>query len=273
MKDIVVHLTGSPEDEFRLDTAEIIARHFEAHLTGLLVHMRPEILVGPEASLGLMLQEMINEAERLTRERQAALQDRLDKMGLPTDLRIVSGYAGSVGRQMALEARASDLFVGTRPYGDEAPDPQIEEAVLFESGTPCLWLPPMKGAARSLDTVLVAWKDTRETARAVKDALPLLKLATRVVVATVTDEASETDGVLDGGDIARFLSRHDVAVELREVAGWRNAAEAIQNEAEKLRAELIVAGAYGHSRMRERLLGGVTRVLLSEAVIPVFMSR
>ncbi|WP_127754624.1 universal stress protein [Devosia sp. 1566] len=273
MKDIVVQLTGSPEDEFRLTTAETIARSFEAHLTGLLVHMRPEIFAGPEASLGLMLQEMINEAERLTRERQAALEDRLDKMGLPTELRVVSGFAGTVGSQMAAEARTADLFVGTRPYGEGAQDPQIEEAVLFESGTGCLWLPPMKAAASPLDMVLVAWKDTRESSRAVKDALPLLKLAGRVVVAMVTDEPGEASGVVEGGDIARYLSRHGVAVELREIAGWRNAAEAIQNEAEKLRAQLIVAGAYSHSRMRERLLGGVTRVLLSEAVIPVFMSR
>ncbi|WP_173088268.1 universal stress protein [Devosia sp. 1635] len=273
IKDIVVHLTGSDEDRVRLDYAETLAGVFDAHLTGLLVHLEPELVASPGLIYADVLPTLMDEAAALTRQRREVLAARFALMVVPNDLRIVSGVTDTVGEGLAAEARASDLFIGTRPYGDPDKNYRDEEGVLFGSGGPALFLPPQKPASFQLENVLVAWKNQREAARAIKDALPILKKAQQVVLAVVTDEPEEQAQTSSGADIARYLSRHDIHGEIKELAGWRSAAEALLSEARLSGADLVVAGAYGRSRLRERVLGGVTRALLSKCDVPVLMSR
>jgi nucleotide-binding universal stress UspA family protein len=194
-------------------------------------------------------------------------------MAVPNDLRVVSAYRSGVGDELAGEARTADLFVGTRPYGDPDRAHRVEEDVLFKSGRACVFLPPKTKPVGRLDTVLVAWKNTRECARAVGDAIPFLQQAQRVVVAAVTGEADQERHISSGADLGRYLSRHGIVPEIKEVAGWHSAQDALLAEVTSIGPQLIVAGAYGHTRLRERLLGGVTRALLERASVPVLMSR
>jgi nucleotide-binding universal stress UspA family protein len=273
IKDIVVHLTGSDEDRNRLDYAETLASIFDAHLTGLLVHVEPEIVAMPEAQYADVLQTLITEAQAATDRRKASLAKRFGSMAVPNDLRVVSAFRGDIGDQLAAEARTADLFVGTRPYGDPGRAHRVEESVLFKSGRACVFLPPNVRSVGRLDTVLVAWKNTRECARVVGDAIPFLQQAQRVLVTVVTGEAEQERRVSSGADIGRYLSRHGIVPEIKEVAGWHSAQDALLAEVNALGPQLIVAGAYGHTRLQERLLGGVTRALLERANVPVLMSR
>ncbi len=273
IRDIVVHLTGSPEDEARLHCGETLAGKFDAHLTGLLVHLEPELAVVPEAAYAGVSLELLEEAREATEDRRRRLAPRFANMLVPNDLRVVSGWRSTIGGELASEARVSDLFVGTRPYGDPGREHNVEEGVLFGSGCPCLLLPPGQRLPMVFDTVLVAWKNRREAARALRDANPFLQRARRVVVAMATEEADEETRSSSGTDVARYLSRHGIKPEIRELPGWHAPEDAILNEAKASEAQLIVAGAYGHSRLREWLLGGVTRTLLARSEHPVLMSR
>ncbi|WP_297110819.1 universal stress protein [uncultured Devosia sp.] len=273
IKDIVVHLTGSKEDQHRLDYAETLASAFDAHLTGLLVHVEPEIVAMPEAHYAEVLQNLILEAQETTDKRKAELSKRFAAMGVLNDLRVVSGQRQGVGEELAAETRTADLFIGTRPYGDPGSEHRVEEGVLFSSGRPCLLLPPGYSSPARFDTILVGWKNTRESARAVRDAIPFLKRAKRVVVAVATGEADEERRISSGADIGRYLSRHGIQAEVKELPGWHSAQDALLAEANATGAQLVVAGAYGHSRLQERLLGGVTRALLEHFDLPVLVSR
>lgn len=274
IKDIVVHLTGSEEDQVRLSYAKPIAELFDAHLTGLQVHMLPELIAITDPAASSFLQTLLADAEAQAREVETLLTEALATTGVPHELRRLEVYRSTVGNALAAEARLADLFIGTRPYGDPAGLPSIEEAVLFKSGRACLFVPPAGQPFKSVDTVFVAWKNTREAARAVTEAMPFLQRAKAVIVGVVEEAgAGEQDGIRHGANIARHLSRHGISAELRAINGWSDVGEAILNEARRSAADLIVMGGYGHSRYLEWAIGGATRHVLSQAPLPVLMAH
>lgn len=272
--DLVVHLTGSREDDVRLAYAEPIARLFDAHLTGLQVHRLPELIAMTDPSGSVFLQELLNESRTSAQALTDRLKAKFAPFTVPNDVRRVDAYPGGMGNELAARARTADLFVGTRPYGDPTGEDFVEEQVLFGSGHGCLFVPPGGKPPESYGTILVAWKETREAARAVAEALPFLKKAQQVIVALVEEEgASEQFRIESGADIGRHLSRHGVSAEIRKIGGWGYSGEAILNEATQTGADMIVMGGYGHSRFREWMLGGATRHVLSNATIPVLMAH
>jgi nucleotide-binding universal stress UspA family protein len=136
-----------------------------------------------------------------------------------------------------------------------------------------MFVPPASKPGK-FETIFVAWKNTREAARAVAEAMPFLQRASQVIVGLVEEEgASEQFGIEPGADIGRYLSRHGVAAEIRPINGWVYAGEALLNEAQRTGAQMIVMGGYGHSRFREWVLGGATRHLLTHAGVPVLMAH
>lgn len=274
IRDIAVHLTGSDEDAVRLAHAAALARTLDAHLTGLQVHEMPEIASITDPAGSSFLQQLIADSV----DRAVAATGKLAPMfaatGINHELRRLDLFPGEAGSRLAAEVRLSDLFVGTRPYGDPLKQQRVEEAVLFESGRPCLFVPPGHAAPVRHASVLVAWKNTREAAIALAAALPLLRQADEVHVALIEEGgASEQRREAPDRDIGRYLGRHGVSAEIRLVDGWTDVTAAILNEATKSAADLIVLGAYGHSRLREWALGGVTRNILSRATVPVFTAR
>lgn len=276
IKDMLVYLDGGPEDATRLAYAEKIADRQGAHLTGLYCNVIPEMLVAGNAAMtsAQIIVEMQETAVKSGDVVEKQLKAQLDQLSVPNDLRRIDVFASQAGNQVAAAARRTDLFVASRLYGEHSDNSELLETVLFNSGRGCLFVPPAKMPGGDINTVLVGWRNTRETARALAEALPLLKQAKNVIVALVLDSTpSERAGEMPGADIARHLDRHGVNVELREITGWDNAAAALLNEANKSGADLLVMGGYGHSRFREWVLGGVTREIMKAAEVPVLLAH
>ena len=175
-----------------------------------------------------------------------------------------AGAAVPTGRQIS------------RSPDDGQPSAQaILEATLFSSGRPVLAI-PYAGRFETLGRrVLVGWNASREASRAVNDALPLLAGASSVVVTAVNPRRGlDGHGEEPGADIALHLARHGLKVEVEHtVAPEIEAGELLLNRAAELSSDLLVVGAYGHSRLRETILGGVTRTLLKQMTVPVLLSH
>ena len=172
---------------------------------------------------------------------------------------------------VAMLARAYDLTVVGRPVaGQSAPAMSTLETILFESGRPILIAPPAPIASLG-ETIVIHWNGSTETARATALAMPFLCQAKRTVVVSV-------EGVMVPGPsaeaMARYLKRNGVAAQLRELpADSRGGGAAILAEAASLGADMLVKGAYTHSRLRQMIFGGATSHILAEAELPVFMAH
>lgn len=275
MKDLLVHLDGTQEDETRIAHAEALASRHDAFVTGLFCNALPDVIVAgdagfPATQVVVQLQTNATEAGDKIEE---TLKARFAKLNVLNELRRIDVFASQAGHAMTLEARNFDMFVATRPYNHDTSNPEALESVLFHSGRACLFVPP-NSSPKAYDTVLVAWRNTQESARAIGEALPLLQKAKQVVLAMVSEhESPEQDRMAPGADIARHLDRHGIKTEIKELTGWSNPSEALLNEVRISGADLMVMGGYGHSRFRQWVLGGVTRHVLSNADIPVLVAH
>lgn len=274
IRDIAVHFSGSRQDQDRIAYATHLAQTFDAHVTGFVENVLIEVPIEYGTAIAIDLTDAIAEAEARTARLVETARHELGQTGLRSEVQRVDAYLGGMADAIAQKARTADLFVGTLPYDRSTSGQAVAEAVLFGSGRGCFFVPAGSTPPRSYDRVLVAWKDTREAARAVGEALPFLHRATEVAVAIVEEHgAGEQLGEDVGADIGRYLSRHDIKAEIRKISGWGSVSDALANEARQFQADLVVMGGYGHSRFREWALGGVTRDLLHTAKIPVLMAH
>ena len=164
---------------------------------------------------------------------------------------------------LAREARAADLMLTGVARGDAFDSSRAVNTgeLVLRVGRPVLVV-PLAARELRLERVLVAWKDTRESRRAIVDALPLLQQARRVTLGTVAEEGDLAITRARLADVGRWLARHGVVAEQVAAPAIGDDADALWVLAQDLGADLIVAGAYGHSRLREWVLGGVTKNLL-----------
>jgi len=179
---------------------------------------------------------------------------------------VIANIFGRTGRTYDISVLGQ-----TEPDGSPAED-LILEAALFSSGHPVLVVPYIQRAPVKLDRVLLCWDNSRNAARAFADALPLLKRAK--VIDVVTIATSEKRNELPGADIAHHLARHGLKVELKRiVAPDTDVPNTILSYVADSSADLVVMGGYGHSRLREFVLGGATRGMLSAMTVPTLMSH
>jgi nucleotide-binding universal stress UspA family protein len=171
-------------------------------------------------------------------------------------------------------SRSADIIVASRRDPADGPAATADPGeLLVSSGRPVLVLPP-DAVDLKLETVLVAWKDGREARRSVADALPFLKAAKRVIVAEVCDADDEADASIRTAAVAHHLARHGVTAETRALKiGHGRVSAQLVDLANGLGADLIVAGAYAHPRIREWVFGGVTQDLLNSSPIACLMSH
>lgn len=293
LRDIVVVLEESAQSEIRLGIAIALARQHNAHLTGLSaldVLMPDRPLVQRRDGLGMGAQpvaqvinwglapppsylEVDTRAAEAAERVEAAFREQLQFSGLQGDWRMASD---DVSEAVVCQARQADLVILGQVNPDHPPPlgRHLIEAALMTSGRPILAIPYV-GRFKAVGTrILVAWNNSREAARAVNDALPLLAQAALVTVLEVNStgrKPTATDAT--GADIARHLARHGINAEARTVAGGISVPDALLNYAADVSADLLVLGGYGHSRLRELVLGGVTRELLRHMTVPVLMSH
>jgi nucleotide-binding universal stress UspA family protein len=202
----------------------------------------------------------------------AAFRSAAEKSGVFEECIFERCLSADLSSVLVEYARLRDLTIIAAEENALA-DQLHAEALIFSSGRPVLFVPRTPEKPFRLNTVTVAWDLSRPAARAVGDALPLLARAKRVHVVSVTRE-KQIDTRRSGPELAKHLARHGVEVSLDTVeAAGRSIGEALQAAARSHSSDLLVMGAYGHSRLREFILGGATRSMISRPPVPVLFSH
>jgi nucleotide-binding universal stress UspA family protein len=285
MRGILVHVDEHRALPSVLTSALLAARRFNAQIDGL--HARPGapriIPVAPEGAF-IPASEIVEDLERADRDLDRQLRERFEAFlrehGVPAAGSVLPGAeVAAAWRDEAVAGyealgslgRAYDLIVVGRPLsGAAVPSMSALEAALFESGRPVLIAPPTPPEKLG-EVVVVAWNGSTETARTIALAMPFLAQAETVVVLSVEDGMVPGPS---GAEIAQGLVRNGIAARTQQVrAGERSVGAAILDECTTLGADLLLKGAYTHSRLRQMIFGGATSHILGAAELPVIMAH
>jgi len=277
-KSILLHIDDDPGCPARAELAIRLATRFEAHLTALAVGLPMHL---PQAARAIIGPDMELQYASVARERMdhllAEFKQQVSRSGF-SSLETRS-TVGDPLATLVLHARYHDLVI----VGQHDPDgartqmhdgKRFQELAALTSGRPLLFVPHAGRFTKVEDHIVVAWDAGKEAARAMTDALPLLKLAKRVTLLVVNAERVGRHGGEPGADAALFLTRHGVRVTvMREHCVDLDVGTFLLSRLADLDADMLVMGAYGHSRLRELALGGVTRTMLESMTVPVLMSH
>lgn len=276
LKDIIVPIDRTEACKPRVDAALNLASAHDAHVTGVAVIYKPYIPPHAEVEISADIMELRERALReAADEAGAAFQARLDESGCSGEWRTIEGDPVEV---LTEQARYGDLLVMSQnpsagdllPGGHEMPD-----RVILSAGRPVLVVPYIYNGAPIGKRCMVAWDAGRMAARAVHDALPILEKAETVTVMVANPKPGEEGhGDLPGADLAAHLARHGVtATADHTVSTELDIGDLLLTRVADVQADLLVLGAYGHSRWRELVLGGVTAHILEHMTVPVLMSH
>ena len=277
-KDLLVVLGSDTASRGRMALATALAERFAAHLVGLYPLPIPDV----PRTLGYynpslfdpIFRDLREKAQEVCDKERQAFEHAASLRGLSAEWRVTEGLEADP----AVHARYVDLTIlgQVDPDGGDTelirPRPEL---LALASGRPILAVPYAGQFETVGRRVLIGWNATREATRAVNDAMPLLVGADVVTVLTIdAREGPDAHGELPGADISLHLARHGVKATIeRTVSAGVPAGEVLLSRAADLGADLLVIGAYGHSRMRELLLGGATRSILQSMTVPVLMSH
>lgn len=275
IKDILTSLRVGQRDSPAETYAISMGVALEAHVAGIAFAYDPLELM---SELGYMTAAVTEQQWPDYQAEAAATADRFgeaaDRAGISFERIILPTDFGNLGQRFGRVARRFDLSVVAQPGPEAAAiDRMIVEGALFDSGRPVIIVPYIQRAPFKLDRLMICWDGSRPAMRAIADAMPLLALAGRTELVIVVDKA-ETEDELDGTDIGQHLARHEVDVTInRIIRDEIDVSDVLLSHAADLGADVIVMGGYGHSRLREFILGGVTRSMLRSMTVPVFMSH
>lgn len=274
-KTIIVHCDASKKAANQLSVATELASRFDATLVGLHARAQFEMPVIEQGfGMGPMIEAFEKSVEADQQTARRAFEKAVKGTHQTAEWRAIDGFADDVLR---VNARYADLVVLGQFHDSDSPDDQsdLPEAVALSTGRPILVVPHIGAAKRPGKIVMLCWNASRESARAASDALPFLKAAEKVIVLVVDPQKSTNGhGEEPGADAATWLTRHGVKVTVqREVAPNTDVGSVILSRAADFDVDLIVMGVYGHSRMRELVVGGASRTLLSSMTVPVLMSH
>lgn len=274
-RDILAIVTSQAANDHVIAFSSQLATQTKGRVTAAMVNWEPSY--APVEGLAvdpLYGQLLVDAREQLTRETEK-LKIRLARDEGPSAIESYLLDIGAAGTALGLRARHADVTIVARPSKTNPDTGQaILDAALFESGRPVIFVPPEWKGGKIGRHILVAWKPTREAARALGDADDLIGGAERVSIATVDGKPSRGYSEQPGADIAAHLAYRGAKTELFNLAsGGRSESEAILAQAMSLGADLLVMGGYGRSRMSEFVFGGVTRGMLRHATVPVLMSH
>ncbi|MEN3290968.1 MAG: hypothetical protein V7642_221 [Burkholderiales bacterium] len=276
-KTILVHVDESERASERIKLAAAVAMAESAHLIGTAMTgasryiQRTRMLAELDPNFMIHLEFLRKRANRGLEEFDSTAQ----KLGIPSfEKRLVDDEAGG---GVCLQARYCDLIViGQIDPKEVSPVvmPDFPQYVVLNSARPVL-IVPYSGQFETIgNRVLIAWDASMAATRTVTNALPFLKRAQIVDVVVFNAESQpQPHGAVTGSDVALYLARHGVKVEVLQRTTAQDIGSALMSLATELDSDLLVMGGYGHSRFREILLGGVTRTVLDSMTIPVLMSH
>jgi nucleotide-binding universal stress UspA family protein len=276
LKDILVHLNDDKACRARVQTAANLARQHGAHLTGLYVCSLPHV---PDLVSARLMEEIIEAQETAARENSESAEKMFGEIasaaGLSAEWRSLEGDTAA---QLSLHGRYADLVVIGQHDPDAATAPwlsDLPDRLVLRIGRSVMVVPYVGSYPDVGKNILVAWDASRQASRAVNDALPFLERAEKVEVLAVNPEQGpDGHGEIPCADICQHLARHGANVQAGSAtAPDMEVGNILLSRAADLGVDLLVMGAYGHRRLRELVLGGVTRHMLNHMTVPVLLSH
>jgi nucleotide-binding universal stress UspA family protein len=277
IKDIIVNLEHQIAHDPARDFAITVAETFDTHVAGVAFAYIPEFpgYVMLEQIPRDMMAQMVAESEKAARAAIERFDAAARRSLVSAEHRLLRALGAIAPEILSRLARRFDLSVlmQSKPGGVNNDD--MIETSLFQSGRPVIVVPYIQKDGLKLDHVVCCWDGSRAAARAFNDALPLLAKATQVDLLIVLNEKTSGDEKeIRGVEIAKHLARHDVKVQIEIIpAADIDVTNTILSYVADISGTLIVMGGYGHAKLREVILGGVTRDMLKSMTVPVFMSH
>jgi len=280
VKDILLALTSYPEPTpvSAVDEAIAFTVALGARISAIACEVKMRVPGSPLGTAFLNIPAMAAaEAKKSSTNAEkilVAFQDAAEKHGVFQERILEQCLTSEVSELLVEYARLRDVTILPVPEGDYVEQGHAE-SIIFGSGRPTLLIPHARkrAGASALDTVVVAWDFSRPASRAIADALPILEKTKRVCVVTVTNE-KVIDAKRSGAELAKHLARHGINVALEAIdAAGRTIGDVLESYVNSHNADLLVMGAYGHSRIRDFILGGATKSMLSRPPFPIFLSH
>jgi nucleotide-binding universal stress UspA family protein len=260
-----------------LDQAIAMAQAHDAHLDVLCMGLdRTQTGFYYAGANALILQETITRAQEEAKEVAAHVKKILNASTIRWSLDSGVAQLADMGRHVAQRARFADLAILPKPYGDKrgAELEPILEAAMFDGATPVLMVPEAGSTLTNPKKIVLAWNESDEALAAARAALPLLIGADLVRIVVIDPPAHSPTRSDPGGLLSQYLSRHGVSCEIDVLSKTLpRVSDVLMRHARDTDADMIVMGAYGHSRFREAILGGATRNMLEHAGLPVFLAH
>lgn len=275
IKDLVVNLSGGETRDVAADYAISVARSYGAHLVGVAFVFEPVI---PGSLLGGIPTDLIevqrDENAKAAQAAVARFEAAARAAGVSSETRLLDASIAGAADLFGRISRRFDIAVVGQAQGEAGISEELLiEGALFGSGRPVVIVPQAQAQPIKLDRVMVCWDGSRPAARAIGDAIPFLARGQAVEIVVVTGERDKS-GEITGANMQRHLARHGIEVTIKRISATNaDVQSAILAHARDSRADFIVMGAYGHSRLREFILGGVTRSILKAMPVPVLMSH
>jgi len=274
IKDIIVNLRLGARDSAG-DFALSVAATFEAHLLGVAFIYDPLI---PGSIMGGLPPEFVEsqraESEKLAQAAVARFEQAAKRAGISAETRTLNASVAGAADRIGQLARRFDLAIAGQPEREKSmADELIAEGMLFESGRPVIVVPYVQKQGLKLDRIMACWDGSRAAARAIADAMPFLEKAKQVEIVMVASGRGKTDEIA-GADLGQHFARHNLKVDVKRLTSPDiDVASTVLSYAADSGTDMIVMGGYGHSRLREFILGGVTRGILEAMTAPTLMSH
>jgi nucleotide-binding universal stress UspA family protein len=274
-KEVLAPVITLEADEAALAAAGEIARKFDGRAIALTVAIHVGSAFADQQALSAVLTDIAKGKRSKAAVEREKILAWIGRSPHDFEVRDVTIESAVNEDEIVAHARVADLIVVARAEVHDAARRALLEDVLFKSGRPVLLVPSRPARERSWSRILIGWNAKPEATHAVAAAMPLLQAASEVVVATVDAKPSRAGhGEAPGHELAAHLARHGVRVNVRNVDGLgRTEGRALVEEAMSFDADVIVMGAYGHSRAEEFLFGGVTRELVAGSPVPLLLAH
>src|SRR5215469_4093140 len=273
INDIIVNLSVGAKANSASDYAISLAAALNAHLTGIIFLYGPTVPVSRAGYVPPELEVLERHNEAAVKAVRESFTAASTRTGVHAESLTVSASLVSAGDQFGQIARRFDLaVVGQAEPETKMVEENIIEAALFDSGGPVIIVPYIQRAPLRLDHIMVCWDGSRAAARAIRDAIPFLRRAGRIEVVNVTNEGKQDQ--IECADLGAHLAHHELNAVIKRIPlGDVDVAAVLLSHAADEGVDFIVMGGYGHSRLREFVLGGVTRSMLRTMTVPVLMSH